>query len=48
MQQKYIIVNNTKTETMKDSYIKYITILLNKCNDLSLLDLITKLLEKSI
>lgn len=47
-QPKYIIVNNPKTQTMKESYINYITVLLKECNDLSLLDLIMKLLEKSV
>lgn len=34
--------------TLKDSYINNIIKLLRKCNDISLLDLIQKLLEKSI
>lgn len=33
---------------MKEEYIEKITNLLKKCNDLSLLDLIYKLLNKSI
>lgn len=33
---------------MKEKYINLITELLEKCNDLSLLDLILKLLRKSI
>lgn len=31
---------------MKEDYVKQITELVNKCNDLSLLDLILKLLQK--
>lgn len=31
---------------MKEEYIKQITKLLNKCNDISLLDLILKILQK--
>lgn len=31
---------------MKEKYIKQITELLNKCNDISLLDLILKILQK--
>lgn len=31
---------------MKEEYIKQITELLNKCNDISLLDLILKILQK--
>lgn len=33
---------------MKEDYIKQIIELVNKCNDLSLLDLILKLLQKSL
>ena len=44
---KYI-ANNFREETLKESYIKSIVALLEKCNDISLLDLIKKLLEKSI
>lgn len=33
---------------MKEDYVKQITELVNKCNDLSLLDLILKLLQKSL
>lgn len=33
---------------MKEEYIKKIHILLEKCNDLSMLDLIFKLLNKSV
>jgi hypothetical protein len=46
---KYI-TNNTQTDTttIKERFIKDIVSLLNKCNDISLLDLIKKLLEKSI
>lgn len=33
---------------MKEDYVRLITELLNKCNDLSLLDLILKLLQKSL
>lgn len=32
---------------MKEEYINQIIKLLNQCNDISLLDLITKLLQKS-
>lgn len=31
---------------MKEEYIKQITALLNKCNDITLLDLILKILQK--
>lgn len=34
--------------SLKESYIKRINELLNKCNDISLLDFIIKLLEKCI
>ena len=34
--------------SLKESYIKRINELLNKCNDISLLDFIVKLLEKCI
>lgn len=44
---KYII-NNTQTESIKEKFINDIVSLLNKCNDISLLDLIKRLLEKSI
>lgn len=33
---------------MKETYIKEIIKLLNKCNDIALLDLIMKLLHKSV
>lgn len=33
---------------MKDEYIKRITELLEQCNDISLLDLILKLLQKTL
>lgn len=33
---------------MKETYIKEIIKLLNKCNDIALLDLIMKLLQKSV
>ena len=33
---------------LKETYIKDIIILMNKCDDISLLDLISKLLKKSI
>ena len=42
------IANNSQTETLKESYIKSIVELLNKCNDISLLDLIERLLKKSV
>jgi hypothetical protein len=44
---KYI-ADNTTTESIKEKFIKDIVNLLNRCNDISLLDLIQKLLEKSI
>ena len=37
-----------QTEELKESYICKIVELLRKCNDISLLDLIHRLLEKSI
>lgn len=40
--------NSQELETMKESYINNINALLNNCDDISLLDLIQKLLEKSI
>lgn len=44
---KYI-AHKSQNETMKESYVNRIIELLNRCNDISLLDLIQKLLEKSI
>ena len=38
----------TKEETIKSQYIEAIIKLLKECNDISLLDLIHKLLKKSI
>ena len=38
----------TKEKTIKSQYIEVIIELLWKCNDISLLDLIHKLLKKSI
>lgn len=38
----------TKEENIKAQYIEAIIKLLNKCNDISLLDLIHKLLKKSV
>ena len=39
---------DNKREVLKENYINAIIELLNKCNDISLLDLIKRLLEKSI
>ena len=36
------------TDKVKEEYIKKIVALLDKCNDISLLDLIHKLLKKSM
>jgi hypothetical protein len=44
MEQNY----NLNKDKLKESYISNIISLLNLCNDISLLDLIKKLLEKSI
>jgi hypothetical protein len=46
--QKDYILNNSQTKTLKETYIKNIITLLNKCEDISLLDLIERLLKKSI
>lgn len=47
MAQDYAIYNLEKDELMEDYVVKIIQ-LLKRCDDISLLDLIKKLLEKSI
>lgn len=47
MEQDYEIYN-LKKDKLKTDYIDKIIKLLNRCEDISLLDLIKKLLEKSI
>ena len=47
MAQNYI-VTDVSQGLSKENYISNITGLLQKCNDISLLDLIQKLLEKSV
>lgn len=44
MEQDYTLTQ----DELKESYIDAIITLLKKCNDISLLDLIKKLLEKSM
>jgi hypothetical protein len=46
MEQDYNYKHNK--DELKESYISNIICLLKKCDDISLLDLIKKLLEKSI
>ena len=46
MQPQYIVNNNPIDS--KESIIKEIDILLRSCNNISLLDLILKLLQKSV
>ena len=38
----------TQFNNLKEDYISQITALMNKCEDISLLDLIKKLLDKSV
>lgn len=38
----------TSNKEIKDKYINDITALLDRCDDISLIDLIKKLLEKSV
>lgn len=45
---KLMDYTKTKEEKIKSHYIEAIIKLLNQCNDISLLDLIYKLLKKSI
>jgi hypothetical protein len=45
---KYIINNSQTESSIKEKFIKDIVSLLNKCDDISLLDLIKTLLEKCI
>ena len=46
--QPQYIVNTKQDELLKESYIRDINTLMRSCNDISLLDLLKKLLEKSI
>ena len=46
MAQNYIITE--APQKLKENYINNIAGLIEKCNDISLLDLIQKLLEKSM
>ena len=41
-------INETQLDNLKEDYISEIIALLNTCEDISLLDLIKKLLEKSV
>jgi hypothetical protein len=42
------IANETKKQNLKETYVNKITFLLDRCIDISLLDLIVRLLEKSL
>jgi hypothetical protein len=42
------IANETEKQNLKETYVSKITFLLDRCIDISLLDLIVRLLEKSL
>jgi hypothetical protein len=46
--QPVVINNHNQSEELKETYIEDIIVLLNDCDDISLIDLIKRLLEKSI